>query len=229
MKRLLNVAWVLSSLAFSAHSQGLAPEKEFQVWSDTQISIPLIKSDDGKSDKVSMQVFGTLRFGRSRLRAVDERIGIAFEYKAGKHVTLTPAYLYAAAQPVAGVKAYEHRIRLDAGFEKRFKRFTLRDRNRIEYRFRNSRADIVRYRNRAQLAVPVRRNNKELFTPYVSDEVFYDITNRRWTRNEVSVGVGKKFTDRFSADVYYLLQNNRGAFFKHLNVIGTTFRFRIDR
>ena len=212
-------------------SQAEPPETDFQIWNDTTVTIPLIKTTDSagkETEKLNLLINGTLRFGGNATRFADERIGFGFEIPVNKYLTLTPNYLYRAGQPYKGRKEYEHRVRFDATIGKKWSKFSLRDRNRIEYRIRNSGSDSVRYRNRLTLSVPVVKDKKELFAPFVATEPFYDFKAKQWTRNEFSAGISKTFTDNYSADFYYLLQNNRGNVLRKLNVFGINFKIKID-
>ena len=113
--------------------------------------------------------------------------------------------------------------------EKKFKKFSIRDRNLIEYRFRNSRSDSVRYRNRFQISYPVLKKGKEYFTPYAMDEVFYDFQAKAWTRNEFTAGISKKINSHLTAEFFYLLRNNKGNTLKYVNVFGVNLKIRVDR
>ena len=209
-------------------SQTALPEKDFQVWNDTQIAIPLKKSKDKKTEKVSLIFFGTLRGAKYRNGLFDERIGVGFEFKINSYLTLTPSYIYRAGQPLEGRKEYESRLRFDVQLEKKFRRFSIKDRSRVEHRFRNSRADSTRYRNKFQFTVPVKKVDKEIFAPFVATEPFYEFQSKHWTRNELTFGIGKKFNSNVSAEFFYLLQNNRGNTLKYVNVAGVNLKFKID-
>ena len=219
------------SLTVCIYSQTTPPEDDFQFWSDTSVSTPIYKTKSSKGENVEKIGFffnGSLRVGRNISRPVDERIGVGFDFFINEYLTFTPSYFYRAAQPYKGREEYEHRLRFDLTVGKRWSNFSLRNRNRIEYRIRNSRSDSVRYRNRIQLTVPIRKDKKEVFAPFVSTEPFYDFREKKWTRNEFSVGIGKKFTNNFSTDFFYLLQSNRGNALKTINAFGVNFKIKID-
>lgn len=229
--RIIKLLLITLLFSVSVYSQTAPPTEDVQFWSDAQVSVPLIKSTDKKGkefDRLSIFFGGTLRVGRNVSRPVDERASIGFDYQINKYVSFSPSYLYRAGQPYANRKEYEHRVRFDVGLEKKWSRFTLRDRNRIEYRIRHSRKDSVRYRNRIQLRVPITQNKKELFVPYVSTEPFYDFQEEAWTRNEFSAGISKKFTSNASADFFYLLQTNRGNVLRTINAFGINFKYKFD-
>lgn len=222
---------IVVCLSTSSLAQPSVPVSDFQIWNETVISIPLVKTKkkDGKEgEKLSLLLFGVLRFGQNLTRAVDGRIGFGFDLKLNNLITLSPTYLYRGGEPFRNRKEYEHRIRFDLTFEKKWKAFSIKDRNRVEYRFRNSRADSVRYRNKFTLRIPVYKDGKELFAPFVAEEPFYDFSARAWSSNEFSAGISKQFNKSVSAEFFYLLKNNRGSSPKYINAFGVNLKFKID-
>ncbi len=208
--------------------QTTSPKNDFQIWNDTQLIIPLKKSEDKKTERVSLIFYGTLRGGKNQKSLIDERVGVGFEFRLNRFLTFTPSVLYRAGQPSEGKKEYESRLRFDVGIEKKFKYFSIKDRNRIEHRFRNSTKDSTRYRNKFQLTIPVKNDKKEIFAPFVATEPFYEFQSKHWTRNELTIGIAKKFNPNFSAEFFYLLQNNRGNTLKYVNAIGINLKIKID-
>lgn len=230
MKKLIILSALVLLFSVSVFSQ-TPPENDVQFWHETQLSFPLIKAKDEKGkevEKLSFFISGTLRVGRNVSRPVDERIGAGFDITVNKYLSITPSYLYRAGQPFAKRKEYEHRLRFDVSLEKKWSSFSIKDRNRIEYRIRHSRSDSVRYRNKIQLKFPVKQSGKEIFSPFVATEPFYDFREKAWTRNELSAGISKKFSSNASADFFYLWQRNRGNVLRNVNVFGVNLKFKID-
>ncbi len=184
-----------------AQSSITAPENDTQLWTDVQVIKPIVK------DKIDLLLTGTFRLGRNITHPVDERIAIAIDFKVSKYFKFTPGYLYQAAQPFAGRKTYENRLMLAGTVEYEWKnKITLKDRNMIERRLRNSQADSTRYRNQLRIDVPFSvisaKGNKYKF--FVADEVFYDWSVNAWTRKRFSVGINRKFKDRYTGEIFYL-------------------------
>lgn len=230
--RLFFIFLVLLAFSISIFSQTIPPRNDSQFWNDTQFTIPLKKEKDDKGkefDRVSLLISTTLRVGRNWQHLVDERIGFGFDFKVNKYLTLSPGYVYRADQPFAGRSERESRYRFAATLEKKFSRFSIKDRNLIEYRdrYRNV-ANSTRYRNKLQLTIPITKDKKDLFSIFFSDEPYYDFLVRAWTRNEISVGISKKFNKNFTADFFYLFQRNRGNTLKNINVAGLNLKFRIE-
>ena len=223
-------AFIFLILFFSVtdFSQVNLPENDFQVWNETQIVVPLKKSEDKKSDRISLIFYGMLRASRHLETLSDKRAGFGFEFRFNKNVTFTPSYLYIADRNVRGDRTYESRFRFDLGLEKKFKHFSIKDRNRIEHRLRYSRIDSTRYRNKFQITVPVKKDDKEIFAPFVATEPYYEFQTKHWTRNELMLGIQKKFTPNAGAEFFYMLQNNRGPVLRYVNIVGVNLKFRID-
>lgn len=212
----------------SAFSQTVPINSDIQIWNDTSVLFPLIQSKDKKGrkfERLSFSINGLLRFGRNVSRPVDERLGVGFNYRINKYVSLVPDIVYRGAQPFKGRRDYETRFRFAVVLENKWKNFSIADRNQIEYRLRNSRQDSIRYRNRLRFNYPLIKAKKEFFSPFVSDEPFYDFQAKAWTRNEFFVGIGKKFTNNFAADIYYLFVKDRN-FPKTTNGIGISLKFK---
>jgi hypothetical protein len=190
-----------------------------QFWSEVQVAVPVTK-------QIDFVILGGLRLGRDISQPVDERVGAGFSFKFGQHVTVSPHYLHIGMQPFAGRRVWENRVTLPVLLQFKIDKFTLRDRNLIERRYRNSGIKSTRYRNRLQLEHPI-GGDKLGLSLFISDEVFYDWTVDRWVRNRFAIGAIKVFNEHFTQDFYYLRQNDGVSVPGDLNVIGTTLRFRL--
>ena len=227
----LLLSLVVVSGAISASGQSETLDSDFQVWNETTLAFPIIKKldKDGKeSDKLSILVFGTLRLGQNRLFPVDGRIGAGIDVSVNKFLSLSPTYLYRRATPQRNSKEYEHRFRFDATLSHSWKHFALKDRNRVEYRVRNSRSDSVRYRNKFTFSVPVKYKDKEIFTPFIAEEIFYDFSEKELSQNELSIGFTRKINSNASAEIFYLRRDTKGGDIRFINAIGANLKFRID-
>lgn len=228
MKVLVPVFFTLLLCLAPAFAQAPAVDTtDNQVWNETQIILPLVRKNEG-TEKLSFFVNGNLRFGRDVRHLIDERVGFGFIYKHNKYISITPSYIYIAQQPAPGQKLYESRLRFAVGLENHWKKFSVDDRNLVEYRFRHRLADSVRYRNKLRFLVPVKRNDKEIFAPYVADEVFYDFRAKGFTRNEISFGMIRKLTPKVSADLFYTRQIDLSVAARNVNIFGINLKIKID-
>ncbi len=195
------------------------PSDDIQIWTETQVAIPL-------DSKVSLVLVGIVRFGRNVSRPVNERIGAGVSFKAGKHLTLFPFYLRVASQPTAGSHSTEDRITLEATFKFPAGRFTIADRNRVEFHIHHPAPNFTQYRNRMQIEHPVKLGKLEI-DAFVADEVFYDSIANAWIRNRAYVGAIKKINKHFTLELYCVRQNDSHSHPGDINALGSTFKFRL--
>lgn len=195
------------------------PEKDFQSWNDLQLTIPMSK-------RVDFVFQGTLRMGGNISKPVDERVGIGFAFKIGKYLTFNPSYLHREARAPQGRPESEERVTLGATARFPVGKFTLSDRNLFERRFRDPQGNSTRYRNRLQVEHPF-KVEKQKFTFFVIEEVFYDWSVKDWVRNRFGLGVGHPFNKHFTLDLYYMRQNDGRSRPGDINIIGTNWKFRL--
>jgi hypothetical protein len=218
MTHIIRVCLVLLAGSLAASAQ-IVDRTDNQFWSDFQVAVPVTK-------QIDFNVLGTLRLGRDFERPVDERVGAGFSFKFGQHVIVSPNYVHIGMQPFAGRRVWENRLTLPVILSFKLDKFTFRDRNQIERRYRNSGLKSWRYRNRFQIEHPIGPDKLGL-SLFVTDEVFYDWAVDRWVRNRFAVGGIKVFNKHFTQDFYYLRQNDGVSIPGDLNVIGTSLRFRL--
>jgi hypothetical protein len=196
-------------------------ETDFQLWNDTQFIIPLNKKKDVNA---VIWVFG--RFGNDVKTTTDARIGGLITKKINKYVTVGGGYLYRYANPTFTRRRYESRYLGIATFTVPFaKKWALVNRNIYQYEARNSRPNATVLRTRLWLKREVTIGKKK-FEPFVAFELFYDTRLKKMARYRTQVGFSHKFNPKFSADFYYVRQDETGNRTRPgtLNGIGTSFR-----
>ena len=193
--------------------------KDAQVWTEVQLSVPL-------AQKIDFVLIGVTRFGRNVSRPVNERIGGGVSFKLGKYVTFLPFYLHVASQPTKSSHSTEERITLEATIKFPVGRFTIGDRNRLEFHLHDPRPNFTQYRNRVQVEHPVKLG-KAKFAGFVADEVFYDSIARAWIRNRLYLGMSRQVNQHFTLDLYYVRQNDSHSHPGDIHAVGTTFRFHL--
>jgi Protein of unknown function (DUF2490) len=224
MQRLLATSTLFLSIAILGCATALGqttnpPRSDAQVWTDIQLSVPL-------TQKIDLVLMGVTRFGRNVSTPVNERIGGGVSFKLGKYVTLLPFYLHVASQPTSNNHSTEERITLEATIKLPAGRFTIGDRNRLEFHIHNPRPNFTQYRNRLQIEHPVELG-KAKFTGFVADEVFYDSIAAAWIRNRVYLGISRKFNKHFTLDLYYVRQNDSHSHPGDIHAVGTAFKFHL--
>ncbi len=218
---LIVVGALLVSLVSSlrAQSAASAPRRDTQIWNDLQIALPV-------SDRVDLNLLGTLRLGQHVTRPVDERVGAGLTLRMDKYLTLAPTYLYSSTQPAPGHNSYEHRLTIPATVRFTIGKFTFSDRNQFERRIRHPQVDATRYRNRLQIEHPIKPGGLKLQL-FAFDEVFYDWSVHDWVRNRFALGASRRFNRHFTLDLYYLRQNDGRTNLGDLYVLGAVYRIRL--
>ena len=105
------------------------------------------------------------------------------------------------------------------------KKRTLVNRNIYQYENRYSRPNATVVRNRLWLKRQVTIGKKKI-EPFVSFETFYDFRLKDFAGFRTQAGITRKFNAKFSADFYYVRQDETGNRTRPgtLNGIGTSFR-----
>lgn len=206
IKLLLISLFSLFLFSQTVFTQTSLPEK-FQSWNEVQLIVPLARKKDSKGktvDRITATFSGILRIGRKNLDFLDNRYGVTLDFRVNKFLSLMTGTLYRKDELVVNRRNYE--TRLDFGFvaSKTWKKFTFRDRNMYEHRFRNSRSDTNLYRNRLHLSYPIKFKEKEIFSPFISEEGYLDLKTKKWTQNEFFAGVTRKLTPKISLDLAYI-------------------------
>jgi hypothetical protein len=224
MQRLLATSTLFLSIAIFGCATALGqttnpPRSDAQVWTEVQLAVPLAPAID-------LVLMGLTRFGRDVSRPVNERIGGGVSFKVGKYLTLLPSYLHVASQPIKNIHFTEERITLEAAVRFPAGRFTIGDRNRLEFHIHNPRPNFTQYRNRLQIEHPLKLG-KAKFTGFVADEVFYDSIAAAWIRNRVYIGISRKVNKHFTLDLYYVRQNDSHSHPGDIHAVGTAFKFHL--
>jgi len=217
--KILICAFAFAFSAIVGLGQSLPSRSDTQNWNDVSLTVPIAKP-------VDFVLQGTLRNGRNITRPVDERIGIGFSFKLGKYLTVFPNYMHIDMQPFEGRRIYEERLAVATTVKFPVGRFVLSDRNTFERRLRTLAVDATRYRNRFQVEHLIGPKEKKI-SLFVSDEVFYDWSFNAWVRNRAAIGVSKVVNKHFTLDLYYMRQNDSHSVPGDLNIIGSTWRFKL--
>ena len=196
----------------------------FQSWNEVQLIVPVVRSTDGEGnsvDKVTAIFAGIARFGR-RDDVTDARAGVEFNIRANKYLTFVTGALYRGDEVVENTRRYETRLDVGATFSARWKQISFRDRNLYEYRVRSGRNDISVYRHRLQVSYPVKRNGEILFSPFLSEEVFCDLSANSYNSNELFLGITRRLSSRSELDIAYIRNHTSPA-----NVNGLSLNLKI--
>lgn len=211
-------------LAFAASAQTTFYPTDFQIWNDTQITVPLTKKRDWN---IGLWLYG--RLGNTGKTPTDLRVGGLLTKKINNNLTVGGGYLYRYSNPSFVRRRYESRYigiaTVTVPLDKEKKKWTLVNRNFLQYEDRYSRANALVLRNRARINRKITINEKQ-FEPFVSFETFYDFSLKKLYRYRTQVGISRRLNKNLLTDVFYVRQDE--TFNKTrpgtLNGIGTSLR-----
>jgi hypothetical protein len=115
----------------------------------------------------------------------------------------------------------ENRPHINATFKWGWSDFKVEDRSRLEYRAREAKDDVFRYRNRLLLKPPLKWTDLNI-QPYVADEIFLDFEKGEFNRNRLYLGANGDLDKELKAEAYYLWQTGKSKdHWGDYNIIGT--------
>ena len=130
--------------------------------------------------------------------------------------------------------ANEDRISLSAIIRGKILNREFSDRLRIEYRDRDEKSDIWRFRNKFTInrafenldSRGMRFLKEGKIKPYVADEIFYSFDGTGFNQNRVYFGFIIKFFKNTSTDFYYAIQTLKNdETWENNNIIGIDFTY----
>jgi hypothetical protein len=209
----------------AAFSQVQPLPSGFQSWNERQLILPIVQTKDYKGkniDKVTATFNGILRIGRKNFDFLDNRAGVTLDFRVNKYLSLLTGTLHRKDELVENVRRYETRLDFGATLSKNWGKFSFRDRNMFERRFRNGRADINLYRQRIQANYLIKHKNKLIFSPFVSEEGYFDLGSKIWLQNEFFAGITRVLNRKTSIDIAYVRNDSRPV-----NVNGLSLNLKI--
>lgn len=220
MKRRIGLFVLLLLPLVRAHAQTLQPQDDTQSWNDLLITVPLNKH---------FEFLGAItgRFGSDISQLNDARFGAGINWKVSKSVTILPVYWNIHMRNALNQFRTEHRYSVRVSYKFPFKSFGLTHRSTYEYRDRA--VNSWRYRGGMLIEKDLPKTWIKGAKFLLGDEVFYDSLLERFSRNRFTIGINKTLSKPLSVDIYYMRQNDGVSRPGDLNVIGTTWRWKIDR
>ncbi len=212
--RLVCVGWLL--LVLSAGAAGAYDNGDWQFWNTDS-------AEYGFADQWKARVESEFYFGDDMSDFFYWHIDTGVARKLGQHLELGLFYRYLREKKSDGWE-YENRPHANATVMGNLGPLAWSDRNRLEFRARESADNSWRYRNRLRLS-PTAAWTSLKIQPYVDDEIFYDFDAREMNQNRASAGVSFKPAKCFKLEIYYMLQTTWKAGWIQANIIGTQAKF----
>jgi len=148
------------------------------------------------------------------------RVGLI--YSPYEWLDLTPTYHHAYSRANNGKLSHEDRLFFDTTFKWKAMGLKFSDRNRMELRNFDIRPDhVFRYRNEFMISKVVDFMGTKV-VPFISDEIWYDLTDHEADFNWATIGVSKKLTKNLIVSLFYRLESFKtGEDWSETNFIGT--------
>ncbi|MHC4396513.1 MAG: DUF2490 domain-containing protein [Planctomycetota bacterium] len=220
--KIKNRNYVIVAAVFVLLTSGIcfaSDDNDFQYWSAAGFSFDLDK--DWKA-----VVTQELRIGESAGNLYYEHTEIGLVYSGlADWLDVGFDYRQISETDSAGVWRDEHRPQLNVTLKGKLCGLDLADRSRLEYRDRENKTDLWRYRNKLTLKLPMELTPLKL-KPYIADEIFIDLNEVGYNKNRIYAGFSFDLTENLKGAIFYLWQTTRtGGVCNDINVLGTSFRF----
>ncbi|MEP7211870.1 MAG: DUF2490 domain-containing protein [Acidobacteriota bacterium] len=196
-------------------------DEDFQSWNDVELTVAI-------TNRVDFVTKGTIRFAQNALRFDDGRYQFGFDWKAFKGFSVSPFYMYKRATNNSGFFRTEHRLDLLVSYRFPIKSFDLIHRSSFERRIRQP---VSSWRYRAYLEIEKDKEIPKRILPkatfFIRDQVLYDSSVGKLSRNRFSVGIKKTLTKQVSVDIHYMHQNEADSHPGVINTIWTSWKVKL--
>ncbi|HEX6431837.1 MAG TPA: DUF2490 domain-containing protein [Niastella sp.] len=146
------------------------------------------------------------QFGINRSQSTNSVYLQAF-IKAGRYITLNPAYLYLSYPGATDFRIREHTIMNAVIITIPFKHVLIEDRNLIWNRFRKDLQTLNFYRNRLRVFRSFTGASRTIKL-YAFDEVSFFLNDCQFTRNRLAVGLACDIIPSFNVDVFFAREHD---------------------
>jgi hypothetical protein len=203
-----------SSGAFAA-----TPSVDSQLWTELDATHPLTAD-------LSATGIVTTRLGNDLPNPTLTAGGLQIDYRVGSWTASATGYYVSIRNAQSGTRTEIWLPATALTYEFSIGPLALSDRNRVE-QLEGLPGSPLRYRNRAgaDWRLPGRQALTDIF---VVDEVFYDFSRDRWTRNRAEAGFQFRLAANTRLQTFYMLQHNIYGAPERLNVLGLTLQLDIE-
>jgi len=199
MKNVLRVLIVVFLISVCCPVPAVAQD-DWQLWNGYSLKAKM-------HEDFSLKVSGEQRFQDNFSESALANVNVGVLWHPSKYFELWPFFKYERTKTAPGVHVNERRWALQGTFKLTPGPFKVSDRNRMEYRDRSTN-DIWRYRNKLKLSLPI-GVKKITLSPFIADEVFWELNDGTFNQNRAQAGVDMKITKNFSISLYGMIKSNR--------------------
>ncbi len=214
---MINRAYVLVLTAVLGGGAVLAQDDgDWQLWHTFAM--------EGKVGQTTVKMEGELRFGSDMSTLYYHHADVSFWRKVTEMISMGLAYRQ-VYENKHGSWEEENRPHVDAAAVWKVKDVKIKNRFRVEYRMRDGKKDVFRFRNKISVSPPFQIKGSNL-KPFAADEIFID-DEGTFTRNRLYVGVKIPARNNVKVDAFYLWQTSKkSGDWLDFNVIGVKIGLR---
>ncbi|MHC4105710.1 MAG: DUF2490 domain-containing protein [Planctomycetota bacterium] len=194
-------------------------DEGFQLWSSAGASFDINKEWKGKVDE-------EFRLGNDGGNLYYQHSDIGFTYKGlADWIDVGFNYRYVIEKDSNDKRLEENRPHFNVTVKSRLLGLDVSNRSRFEYRDRESKENVWRYRNKVTVKIPLEIAGLKLPT-YIADDVFITLNGDNIDKNRLYFGLPLTLSQKFKTDIFYLWQSSRSSReWKDINVIGIFLKF----
>ena len=207
---------ILVAIGYLWYSQIAIAADDQEYWSQFEIVGSI-------ANKLDFRVKPELRYNNdiSDLYYVHFETGV--DWKINNWLVLAPYYRH-VNEKKGEIWTVEFRPHLNAAFIREFWGINISDRNRMEYRGRES-TQSFRYRNRLMAKLP--KYTRFHIQPYTAEEPFYDFNEKRWNKNRAYIGVDFPVVKTLQGGLFFIYENRlKSDEWTSASILGTSLSYR---
>ncbi len=190
---------------------------DVQMWNEVDLSASLMSRIN---ITIPLVIRDSFNLANPQLYGAGAIVDVALT----KYLSISGGYLFVGLPHIG--PGYNVNVPLAAlTLHHRIGRFRVGDRNRWE-QLRGLPGSPVRYRNKLLLDLPL---DSGRWTPFVSDEMFWDDSQSAWTQNRFEVGVGRELTARLRLDSFFLERTDLEKSANNVHAIGLALEIHIGQ
>ena len=190
-------------------------DRDFQYWNTESIEVKLSKN-------WRIKVTEEFRFGGNAGSFYYNHTDVGINYLLNEYLELSANYRQ-AFQKKNKKWDPEYNPHINGTIKVKLYDFVFKDRNRFEYKIKESSDNSWRYRNKLSADLPFKWTKLNI-QPFVADEIFYSFDESRLNRNRVYAGLKMFFLENLKGEIYYMCQSTKGSEWKECNILGTSLK-----
>jgi hypothetical protein len=188
---------IFISSIYSSYASGGG---DFEYWNNESMEFKISKNLAVKTEE-------EFRFKDNASVFYHNYTDAGLDYAFNKHLNMGINYRHINEK--RGKKDWdpEYRPHFNGTIKTEWRDFKLKNRARFEWRIREDRDTAWRWRDSVSVEFPLKLKPFDI-QPYVSDELFFDFDEGRFTKNRVYMGLKTKFLENLSGETFYMLQSS---------------------